>query len=198
MNVDKMDLFDSVIAELGNVTVKPGMENPSMQHIDKMRMRTNVRVVLYGADGAVKHEVRGENLITDHGDNMIAARLYDDAQNIVTGMRLGTGNTAAAKAGAGGAIVTYITGSNEALDAPASDATKGAGLGWRTTYVCTWVAGDITNGAIAEAVLTDETPLTNVAGAVGNTVARFVFPATIDKQALDSLEITWQVDILGT
>jgi hypothetical protein len=33
---------------------------------------------------------------------------------------------------------------------------------------------------------------------VGNTVARFVFGATIDKQAGDSLEVTWQIDVQGS
>ena len=162
-----------------------------------IKIRDNVEAVLRGPDGEIKQIVSGRNLVTDHGDEWLASRAYDDAALIVTGMRLGTGATAAAKNGAGAAIVTYISGSQEALDATATDATKGAGAGWRTTFISTWIAGDVTNGAIAEVVLTDETALTDVAGAVGNTVARFVFAATIDKQAGDSLEVTWQVDILG-
>ncbi len=186
--VDKMSVTDSVVAVLS--PAKPSAR-------DKIQMRVNVHAVLYDKDGNVKYEEEGENLVTDHGDNFIAARIYDNAQNIVSGMRLGTGNTAAAKSGAGGAIVTYIAASQRALDAAATDATKGAGLGWRTTYVTTWPAGTVTNVAIAEVVMTDENPLTDVAGAVGNTPARFVFAATIDKQATDSLEVTWQVDFLG-
>ena len=113
-------------------------------------------------------------------------------------MRLGTGTTAAAKAGAGGAIVTYETGSAEALDATATDADKGAGLGHSTVYVCTWVAGDVTEAALAEVVLTNETALTDVAGAVGNTISRFVFAATINKTAADVLIVTWNIDHLGS
>jgi len=165
--------------------------------VEKNRVRMNVHVVLTDEHGTVKYQERGSNLITDHGDNWIAARLYDNAQNIVTGMRLGTGATAVAKSGAGGAIVTYKTGTNKALDAAATDATKGAGLGWRTTFITTWPAGTGTDVALAEVVLTDETPLTDVAGAVGNTPARYVFAATIDKQAGDSLAVTWQADFLG-
>lgn len=191
---DKMGVRDSVTAELGHLTSIP---NRGEFIPEKNRVRVNVHAVLTGPDGEIKHESWGENLVTDHGDNFIAARIYDNAQNIVTGMRLGTGITAAAKSGAGGAIVTYIAASQHALDAAATDATKGAGLGWRTTYLSTWVAGDVTNAAIAEVVLTDETPITDVAGAVGDTVARYVFPATIDKQAGDSLAVTWQIDVLG-
>jgi len=193
MGIDKMKLTDSVDAVLGGADHK----NWSRDLHDKNRIRANVHAVLRGADGEIKLDEWGENLVTDYGDDFIATRMFDNAVNIVTGMRLGTGVTAAAKNGAGAAIVTYISGSQEALDATATDATKGAGAGWRTTYVCTWIAGDVTNAAIAEIVLTNETALTDVAGAVGNTVARYVFGATIDKQAGDSLEVTWQIDVLG-
>lgn len=187
MQPEKTRVSDNVFATL----------NRGRKVEEKNQVRANVHAVLRGPDGKIKYEEWGENLVTDYGDEFLATRAYDDAVNIVTGMRLGTGATAAAKNGAGAAIVTYISTSQEALDAAATDATKGAGLGWRTTYVCTWVAGDITNSAIAEVVLTNETPLTDVAGVAGNTVARFVFGSTIDKQAGDSLEVTWQIDILG-
>jgi hypothetical protein len=193
MQVEKMGVGDNVIAKLGKATSKAW----SRVLGEKVRPRGNVHAVLRGPDGEIKYEEWGHNLLTDHGDEWLASRAYDDAVNIVTGMRLGTGATAAAKNGAGAAIVTYISGSNEALDAAATDATKGAGAGWRTTFICTWIAGDVTNSAIAEVVLSDETPFTDVAGVAGNTVARYVFGATIDKQAGDSLEVTWQVDILG-
>ena len=188
MSNDKMGIGDSVTHVLGSVTEKPSEKNTA---------RANVHAVLKGPDGAVKFDEWGENLVTDYGDDVIATRLFDNAIEIVTGMKLGTGVTAAAKNGVNATLGTYITGSEEALDATATDATKGAGLGWRTTYVCTWIAGDVTNGAIGEVVLTNETPLTNVDSAVSDVLARYVFGATIDKQAGDSLEVTWQIDILG-
>jgi hypothetical protein len=163
----------------------------------KNRIGGNVDVVLRGADGNVKYKEKGFNLVTDVGDEVIATRLYDNAVNIVTGMKLGTGTTAAAKNGAGAGMVTYISGSQEALDAAATDATKGAGAGWRTTYVCTWIAGDVTNSAIAEVCLTNQTALADNTSAAADTVARYVFAATIDKQAGDSLEVTWNIDVLG-
>ena len=164
---------------------------------EKIGMRANVHAVLTGPDGVVKYDEWGENLVTDVGDGSIAERLYDDTGLIVTGMKLGTGATAAAKNGAGSGLVTYISGSNEALGAAATDATKGAGAGWRTTYICTWIAGDVTNSAIAEVALTDQTALADNTSAAADTWARFVFGSTIDKQAGDSLEVTWQIDILG-
>lgn len=164
---------------------------------DRAVVRANVLVELIGPDGTVKYREQAKNLVTDYGDEFMAGRIYADAVNIVTGMRLGTGTTTASKAGAGAAIVTYISGSNEALDSTATDETKGAGSGWRTIYVCTWEAGDVTNGAIAEVVLTNETALTDVAGVAGNTVARFKLAATVDKTVDDLLRVTWNVDHLG-
>ena len=187
MSTDKNQVRDSVSA-----TMSRGREIMS-----KNRIGGNVDIVLRGADGNVKYKEKGFNLVTDVGDEIIATRLYDDAVNIVTGMKLGTGATAAAKNGAGAGMVAYISGSQEALDAAATDATKGAGAGWRTTYVCTWIAGDVTDSAIAEVCLTNQTALADNTSLAADTVARYVFAATIDKQAGDSLEVTWNIDVLG-
>lgn len=165
--------------------------------IDRALIVGHVTAILRGPDGVIKQIEEGYNLVTDNGDEEIARRIALDAEDIVTGMRLGTGLTAAAKNGAGANIVTYISGSQEALDAAATFSDLGAGLGHRTIHICTWIAGDVTNSAIAETVLTSETPITDVAGALGNVVARFVFAATIDKQSGDSLEVTWNLDVLG-
>lgn len=194
MDTEKMGIGDSVVAVLGNVTSK----THARPLRGKLGMKANVHVVLRGADGEVKHDEWGENLVTDVGDGSIAERLYDDTGLIVTGMKLGTGVTVVAKNGAGAGMVTYITGSNQALDAAATDATKGAGAGWRTTYICTWIAGDVTNAAITEVCLTDQTALADNTSLAADTWARFVFGAAIDKQVGDSLEVTWQIDILGS
>ncbi len=187
MNVDTAKISDQVTSRLVR-TRRPD---------DAVGFGGIVTVKLRGPDGKIKYEEQAYNLVTDYGDDMVATRTILDAIEVVTGMKLGTGATAASKAGAGGTLVTYISGSQEALDAPAGEATKGAGSGWRITYICTWIAGDVTNGAIAEVVLTNETPLTDVNSALTDVVARFVFGATIDKQAGDSLEVTWQMDFLG-
>ncbi len=166
--------------------------------IESVGIRGEVVAILRGPDGYIKQIEFGNNLVTDNGDEEIATRIFDDTEDIVTGMRLGNDSaTAAAKAGAGGNIVTYISGSQEALDSVATFSDKGAGLGGRAIHICTWAAGDITDADIEETVLTSETPITDVAGALGNVVARFIFASTIDKQAGDSLEVTWNVDILG-
>jgi len=164
---------------------------------EKTRINDNVHVVLRNKDGKIKYEEWGSNLVTDVGDSIIAGRLYDDAVDIITGMKLGTGTTAAAKNGTYSGMETYISGSQEALDAAATDATKGAGAGWRTTYVCTWVAGDVTNSAITEVCLTNQTALADNTSAAADTMARYLFVSAINKTAGDELEVTWQIDTLG-
>jgi hypothetical protein len=193
MKTERNGIKDRVVATLGKLTHKDW----GRAIASRMGYKGWVTVQLFGPDGELKVQHQGANLVTDYGDDFCATRTILDSIEIVTGMKLGTGATAAAKNGAGAAMVTYEPGSQEALDTTATEATKGAGAGWRITYVCTWIAGDVTEVALAEVVLTNETPLTDVTSVAGDTVARYVFPSTIDKQAGDSLVVTWQMDFLG-
>lgn len=159
-----------------------------------------VTVALWRPDNAGKLQLIDEetinNLVTQYGDQFYGEKAAGIGSHAApTGMRLGTGTTAAAKTGAGAAIVTYITGSQKAFEGgyPASSIPASAR---RISYQCIWAAGTATNSAITEAVVTNESPLTNVAGAVGNTISRVVFTAK-DKQAADTLTITWHHDLLG-
>lgn len=145
------------------------------------------------------------NRITDVGDEYYAKRgaaavapAAPADVNKITGMRLGTGATAASKAGAGAAIVTYTTASNHALDATWPTLTNlGTGVGWRIQYKATWAAGEATATGLAEAVITNETPLTNVAGTAANTISRALLSPTVNKGASDTLALTWNHDFLG-
>ena len=150
--------------------------------------------------GALVQSVEFENLITQVGDQCIMERYanLNGPPDVPTGMRLGTGGaTAVAKTGAGSAIVTYITSSNSGFDTgfPTS-ALNGASR--RITWQAVWAAGTATNGAINEWVVTNENPLTNVAGSAANTVARAVTGSALNKTATDSLTITWTRDFQGT
>jgi hypothetical protein len=137
------------------------------------------------------------NLVTQIGDEYLGERAagIGSPPDQATGMRLGTGSTAAAKTGAGAAIVTYISGSNQAFEGgfPTS-ALNGSSR--RIQWQSIWAAGDSTNSAITESVITNENPLTDVAGSAANTLSRVVFSA-INKGALDTLTNTWSWDILG-
>lgn len=161
-------------------------------------VRGVVEVRLYDADGNVTLEQVIENLVTQVGDQYYGERAAGIASppGQVTGMRLGTGTTAAAKTGAGAAIVTYVTGSSVAIDGTYPQSSL-SGSSRRITWRTTWAAGVATATGIAEAVVTNETPLTNVAGTAANTIARALLSPTVNKGASDTLEITWQHDLLG-
>lgn len=155
---------------------------------DNAGVRVTGRYELRGPDGALKQEGVIENLVTDHGDEWSARRTANlTAPSVITGMRLGTGTTAVAKTGAGAAIVTYVTGSAEAVTSQILD----PGAGWDAEYANTWAAGVATANGIAEMVVTDESPLTNVAGTAGNTVARALLSPVVNKGAGDTLTVTW-------
>lgn len=165
--------------------------------LDVARLVGHGTYELIGPDGKVKSRGSFRNLITDTGDLYYAERAETSPTAIATGMRLGTGTTAVAKNGAGAAIVTYVTASQHAFDTGPAGATLGAGLGARVVYVATWAPGEATATGIAEAVITTETPLTNVAGTAGNTISRALLSPTVNKGAGDQLVVTWNHDLLG-
>lgn len=137
------------------------------------------------------------NLITQVGDQYYGERASGIAgpPGQVTGMRLGTGVTAPSKTGAGAAIVTYKAGSNKAIDGsfPTSSLVVASRqIQWKTS----WGAGVVNGSALAEAVITNESPLTDVTGSAANTISRALFgPMTLG--ALDTLAITWNHLLLG-
>jgi hypothetical protein len=153
---------------------------------------------LRGPDGELKQVVEFKNLITDRGDEYYGKRGAGASETAATGMRLGTGGaTAPSKNGAGSAIVTYTSGSNQALSGSPSVSDKGAGAGYRIEYAATWAAGTATANGINEVVITNESPLTNIAGAAANTIARGLLSPVVNKGAGDTLTVTWRHDFQG-
>lgn len=170
---------------------------------EEQPFKGNILIQLFDENGQLKDERRAENLITDAGDlyyaGMAIALVTPAAPaqpTKMTGMKLGTGTTAAAKAGAGAALVTYETGSNNPFDAsfPATQ-NLGAGLGVNGQYKTTWAAGDVTETALTEAVIVNDAA-TDATSTAANTAHRVVFTA-INKTASDSLVITWNAKFLG-
>lgn len=143
------------------------------------------------------------NLITDAGDLYVAGKIIaaiapasPSAPTAANGMKLGTGATAVAKSGAGGALVTYLTASNVAFDASyPQTANLGAGLGVNSVYKTTWVAGVATNSAITEVVIVND-QATNATSTAANTYSRALI-SSVNKTASDSLAITWNWKALG-
>lgn len=178
------------------------------EHFDDLIFSGEVELLLTrprrtAAGLEVLHYERVPNLITQVGDQYYVDRAIAGISgspvtagpNQVTGMRLGSGTTAAAKTGAGAAIVTYISGSNQALETgyPTSSLNVSSR---RVQWRAIWIAGDSTHSAITESVITNETPMTDVIGTAANTIAHVVFTA-INKQAADTLTNTWSQDGLG-
>lgn len=143
------------------------------------------------------------NLITTAGDQYYAqkgivgvAPASPTAPTVASGMKLGTGTTAAAKSGAGGALVTYKTASNQAFDASfPTSAAVGGDTGWNANYKTTYAAGTATDAALTEAVIVNDAA-TNATSTAANTYSRVVFTAK-NKTVDDTLAITWSHKFLG-
>lgn len=162
-----------------------------------------VKVSLYDEEMRLKYEETIRNLITTAGDQYYAqmgiagvSPAAPAAPTKVNGMKLGTGTTAAAKSGAGGALVTYLSGSNVVFDNTfPSAAAVGGDTGWDSIYQTTWPAGVATNSAITEAVIVND-QATNATTTAANTISRVTFTA-VNKTATDILIINWKHRGLG-
>ena len=160
-------------------------------------------VEVFDPEGNLKSSTDFENLITDAGDDYHARKIIAAiapaaaaAPTAASGMKLGTGTTAAAKNGAGAALVTYLTASNLAFDATYPLISNlGAGLVVNAVYKTTYGAGVATNTAITEAIICNDAA-TNLTSAAAATYQRVVFAAQ-NKGAADTLVITWNVKQLG-
>jgi len=156
---------------------------------------------LRDGDGQLKMLVPFANIITDVGDMYYAqkgivgiAPAAPAAPTAITGMQIGSGTTAVAKAGAGGAMVTLLVGIAGFDTTYPSVSNLGAGLGVNMVYKTTFSAGSGT-GTVGEATITNGTA--TVASTVANTISRVLVSPTIVKAAADSLAITWNHKNLG-
>jgi hypothetical protein len=167
--------------------------------LDRLGLSGLLHVRLIDEHGVITRDLWVPNMITQVGDQYYGERAagIGSPPAQVTGMRLGTGSTAPAKTGAGAAIVTYATGSHVAIDGTYPQSSLN-GAARRITWRSTWAAGVATVNGIAEAVITNETPLTNVAGTAANTISRALVSPVVNKGASDTLEITWHHDLQGT
>lgn len=157
--------------------------------------------VLTGADGQVKTRSFFHNLVTDKGDQYYGERAsgIGSPPNQVTGMKLGTGSTAVAKTGAGAALVTYLSGSHQAITGgfPTSTQPGGAGTARVIAWQSVWAAGVATTAsAITEVVIVIDT-LADATSTAANTIARALLTGISSKGASDTLTVTWNHSILG-
>jgi hypothetical protein len=173
-----------------------GMVNPVV-------LKGVVEIFLIGPKDEIKHHEIVENLVTTAGDKYYAEKAIANIDPAnpsppteVTGMKLGTGSTAAAKSGAGAALVTYESGSNNLFDSTFPSTEDLAGdTGWNVVYQVTWAAGDVTESALREVVIVNDAG-TDATSSEANTISRVVYSA-IDKTASDTLIIVWKHKFLG-
>lgn len=144
---------------------------------DGLKITGHVRIELFGPDGLLKEVRETSNLVVTAGKNHIADQLSAaPGQAAMSHMAIGTGSTAAAA----GDTALGVEIDRNALTSR-TDATN------VVTYVGTWAAGDGTNAALREAGIFN-------AASSGTMLARVVY-ANIDKQAGDTLTITWTVTV---
>lgn len=136
----------------------------------------NVKVELFGADGALKESREIHNVVTTAGKAHIADQLSSSpGGSAMSHMAIGTGTTSAAAGDT--ALETELD-----RNALTSRTDSGAVV----TYVGDWAAGDGT-GAITEAGILN-------AGSGGTLLVHAVFSA-INKGASDVLQITWTLTV---
>lgn len=174
------------------------MQQPDKEMVEEARFRGLVHAILHSEEGDVLYEEILANLITQVGDQYYGERAagIGSPPSQVSGMRLGTGTTAVAKTGAGAAIVTYVSGSQAAITGGFPTSAL-SGSSRRIQWQAAWAAGTATNSALAEAVITNESSLTDVAGTAANTISRVLLSPTVNKGASDTFTLTWNHDLLG-
>ena len=154
-------------------------------------------------DGTVLLEQPFANLVTDAGDQYAAKKLIQGispaspaAPTAASGMKLGsTSSTAPAKAGTGGALQAYLTGTNRAFDSLYPQAANlGAGLGWVAVYSTTWPTGSTITG-IVEAVIVNDAG-TDATSSASNTYARTT-GSTVTKGSTQTFQVIWNWLQLG-
>jgi hypothetical protein len=146
---------------------------------DKLKLRGDVSIVLKAADGSVKDSRTIKNLVVSDGLNYIVSRMKDTTQDAMSHMAVGSSTTAAS---AGQTDLVSILGSREALDSTTVSTNT-------VTFVCAFEAGDGT-GAVTEAGIFN-------AATSGDMLCRTVF-AVVNKQATDSMSITWVVTLTAS
>jgi len=146
---------------------------------DNLKLRGDVSIVLKTADGSVKDSREIKNLVVNDGLNFIVSRMKDTTQGAMSHMAVGSSTTAAA---AGQTDLVSILGSREALDSTAVSTNT-------VTYISSFEAGEGT-GAVTEAGIFN-------ASTSGDMLCRTVF-AVVNKQATDSMSITWTITLTAS
>lgn len=143
---------------------------------DGLSVKGDLIIIKTDASGTEeKHEFK--NLVVATGKTYIASRMTANTVNVMSHMAVGTGNTTA---------TTGDTTLETELSRVALAVTGGTPSSNTVTYSATYPAGTGT-GALTEAGIFN-------ANSSGTMLCRTVFPV-INKQAADTITITWSVSI---
>ena len=175
------------------------MREPLHAERDALAVRGFARVRLIRKMGTpferLLHEETVENSITQIGRRYILGRAVGvaGAEGQVTGMKLGLDSaTVPSVTGAGAALVSYIAGSQKAVDGGfPTEAAQGNGS--RATWQTTWGAGVVTNADIEEVALVNDA-LADANSLAADTVGRILI-SQVNKGSLDSLVVSWTWDV---
>lgn len=189
--------LESAIRELKRDSTIPSVYRDE-HGLDRVNIKGAVHAVLRNGDGEIKFEALYENLVLTLGNEYYGERAAGIASppGQVTGMRLGTGTTASANPSTQQAIQTYTSGSQVAITGGYPQSQNPSGGIRRIIWAASWAAG-VATATLNEAAITNESPLTNVAGDNTNTIARVILSPAVAKGASDTFDLTWNHD-LGT
>jgi hypothetical protein len=143
---------------------------------DCLKVQGNLIIIKTTGDG-VEDRIEHKNLVVSVGKTNIAARMAGNTVAVMSHMAIGTGNTAA--------VVGDTTLETE-LARVALTVAGGTPSSNTVTYSASYPAGTGT-GALTEAGIFN-------AASSGTLLCRTVFPV-INKQAADSITITWVISI---
>ena len=146
---------------------------------ENLGLSGRLTIVLKDADGNVKDSREIKNLVVNSGLAYITSRMLGTSANVMSHMALGSGTTAAS---AGDTDLGSLLGSRKALDSSTQSGANNESI----IYVATFDPGEGT-GAVTEAGIFN-------AASSGVMLCRTVFPV-VNKQAADTLQITWTVTL---
>lgn len=143
---------------------------------DSLKVEGNLVIIKTTSDG-VEERTEHKNLVVSAGKTNIAARMAGNTVAVMSHMAIGTGNTA---------VVVGNTALVAELTRVALSVAGGTPSSNTVTYSASYPAGTGT-GALTEAGVFN-------ASSGGTMLCRTVFPV-INKQASDSITITWVISI---
>lgn len=151
------------------------------QIIENLKIRGDLNIKLFDAQGNLKQEQDEHNLVVTAGLTFILSRMANTSKGAMSHMALGAGTTAAA---AGQTDLVTLLGSRVALDSTTPSTTT-------ITYVATFGPG-VATGAVTEAGV-----FNNATAGSGDMLCRTVFPV-VNKQSGDTIVITWTITLTAS